>query len=131
MGKTAKAMIYILVSYVLFLVFTFYLNEEAKVVKPADLRNAEDWFYFLWLFLVPLLIDVVIIGVPIIVALGKPANRVNTRIQKIVVIVFFFLLDYCIARTIYGAESALVKILIIVLLFPLFFWKEIFLNKNS
>lgn len=128
MKKIIKVLSYSISSYILFLISIYILNTNAKFVNWSDLKNAEDWFYFFWLFGVPLLIDIIILGLPIFFGIRK-IHLVRHKGLIYLVIICAFALDFLFANSIYENQLAISKLIISTSLFFLFFWKEFFITK--
>src|SRR5205809_1047203 len=78
MGKLAFSILgFIAVSYFAFIASIYSLNDEAKFVKLSDLKHGEDWVMLIWLFGVPLIVEIIIIGVPIFYGLHKSSLSQN------------------------------------------------------
>jgi len=107
---------YILLRYALFLLLIQAIYKEVKWVKRSDLNSGEDWFMFAWLFIVPVLIEVIIFTLPIKYGI----NRIEVSKNRLPYYLYFGLL--------FLIEFIFIKILISVVLFFLYFRKSLF-NK--
>lgn len=94
------------------------------MVKMSDLRRWQDWFYFFWLFVLPLLIDFVILGLPTWIALCK-MSTVSNRILFYFLFLISFVVEYIFAQSLYGTQSAMIKVGICIALFFLLFGKRL------
>ena len=123
-----KVLVYILVLNIVFYIVYYITNEEAKSIKLSDLRNAEDWFMFIWLFGIPILLDFLIVGLPI--------NYVFSKYQlsrKTYILLFFVLIvEFLLTSLLYGNEPALIKVgLSIILFIPLIISIKTHLNCTN
>lgn len=123
-----KVLVYILVLNIVFYIVYYITNEEAKSIKLSDLRNAEDWFMFIWLFGIPIVLDFLIVGLPI--------NYVFSKYQlsrKTYILLFFILIvEFLLTSLLYGNEPALIKVgLSIILFIPLIISIKTHLNCTN
>lgn len=123
-----KVLVYILVLNIVFYIVYYITNEEAKSIKLSDLRNAEDWFMFIWLFGIPIVLDFLIVGLPI--------NYVFSKYQlsrKTYILLFFMLIvEFLLTSLLYGNEPALIKVgLSIILFIPLIISIKTHLNCTN
>lgn len=117
-----KTILYVVICYVIFMLTMLIINKDSKVVKFSDLKKFEDYFYFFWLFIIPVLIDCLLIGLPILFILK------NKRYEKKYFYLVFpvvFIIEYFFSSWIYGNQSAIIKVIIYLILFVLFFYKTI------
>ena len=115
---------YIFFRYLAFFATLYVTDKNVKMVQWTDLRKGEDWFMFLWLFGLPILLEFLIIGLPMGYGLNKLSNS-----NKIYIYVLFFVLfaiEFLFANWIYGTQSAFIKTGISVVLFLVLFWKRLF-----
>jgi|SRR5690554_3118801 len=115
---------YIILRYLSFFVVLYSIDKSAKKVQLLDLQKREDWIMFLWLFGIPVLLELLIIGLPMAYGLNKLSNLSN-KIIIYVLLFILFLIEFLFANWIYGMQSAFIKIGISVVLFLLFFSKRI------
>jgi hypothetical protein len=95
-------------------------------VRWSDLRNGEDWFYFLWLFIIPIVIDIIVIGLPMAYSIAKITKPTNVFIIYPFLIVLF-VIEFGISNWIYNnTYLSFLKIGIGIMLFLIFFWKRLF-----
>ncbi|EFK60117.1 hypothetical protein ACFU8T_20565 [Sphingobacterium spiritivorum] len=123
-----KVLVYILVLNIVFYLVYYITNEEAKSIKLSDLRNAEDWFLFIWLFGIPVLLDFLIVGLPISYGFSKYQLS-----RKTYVLLFFALIvEFLLTSLLYGNEPALTKVgLSIILFIPLIISFKTHLNYTN
>ena len=56
---------YALVKYILFYTFLMFKDNNYKLLEVSTLKNGEDWFYYLWLFLFMPILYMVILSLPL------------------------------------------------------------------
>ncbi|MGL6126600.1 hypothetical protein [Chryseobacterium artocarpi] len=117
-----KTILYVVICYVIFMLTMLIINKDSKVVKFSDLKKIEDYFYFFWLFMIPVLIDFLLIGLPIIFILK---NKNYEKKYFYLVFPVVFIIEYFFSSWIYGNQSAIIKVIIYLILFVLFFYKTI------
>lgn len=120
-----KVTSYILLRYVLFFVVLHSTNKDVKFVKLSDLKNGEDWFYFVWLFFIPVIIEAIVFGLPMSFGLNKMAEP-NNKLIFYLLFVVLFLLEFFLANWLYGTSSAFLKVCVSLVLFLVLFWKRLF-----
>ena len=49
--KLINIVFYFFIKYILFYVFMMFRNNDFTFIQIKDLRNGEDWFLYLWMFL--------------------------------------------------------------------------------
>lgn len=114
---------YIFLRYLFFLIAIYIFNKESKFISWADLQNSDDWFYFFWLFFIPMIIEIIIIGIPLAFGL----NRVISSNGNLYYLLFLliFAVEFIFADYLYGIQSSMLKISISLALFFVFFWKTL------
>ncbi|OQP39966.1 hypothetical protein A4H97_17265 [Niastella yeongjuensis] len=123
---TTKVAGYIFLRYVLYLTVVYATNKDARFVKSSDLRSGEDWFYFIWLFGIPVLIEMIVIGPPLFYGLKKISTAGN-RFVFYLLFIGLFAIEFLISNWVYGSQSsAVLKVCISVLLFLILFFKRLF-----
>jgi len=115
---------YIFFRHIAFFVVLYTTDKAVKMVQSSDLRNREDWFMFLWLFGLPVLLEFLIIGLPMGYGLNKLSN--SNRVYIYVLFLVLFVVEFLFSNWIYGTQSAFIKTGISVVLFLVLFWKRIF-----
>lgn len=115
---------YIFFRYIAFFVVLYTTDKSVKMVQSSDLRNREDWFMFLWLFGLPILLEFLIIGLPMGYGLNKLSN--SNKFYIYVLFLVLFVIEFLFANWIYGTHSAFIKTGIGVILFLVLFWKRLF-----
>ena len=115
---------YIALRYLFFLASVYATGKDARFVKSSDLKNGEDFFYFFWLFGVPVLIDFIIIGLPLTYGLARVNN--SNKFMFYLLFAGLFLIEFIVGNWMYGSQSAIIKVGISLFLFLILFWKCIF-----
>ncbi len=119
-----KVVGYILLSYIIYLGVVYATNKDAKFIKPSDLENGKDWFYFAWLFGLPVFINILIIGLPMAYGLDK----ITTSANRYIFYLFFvglFVLEFIVGNWMYGTQASILKVGISLMLFLILFWKRL------
>lgn len=117
-GNTAG---YVFLRYLLFLIAIYIFYKEAKFVSWSDMRNNEDWFYFFWLFGIPVIIEIIIVGVPLAFGLSRVTNS-NSKWYYLLFLLLFAV-EFTFANYLYGIQYSILKISISLVLFFVFFWR--------
>lgn len=115
---------YIFFRYFAFFIVLYTTDKTVKIVQSSDLRNREDWFMFLWLFGLPVLLECLIIGLPMGYGLNKLSNSNKAYIYALFLVLF--VIEFLFANWIYGTQSAFIKTSISIVLFLVLFWKRLF-----
>lgn len=115
---------YIFLRYVSFLAVLYATDKSVKKTQWTDLQKGEDWFMFLWLFGLPVLLEFLIIGLPMGYGLNKMSN--SNKVYIYVLFLVLFVLEFLFANWIYGTQSAFIKTGISIMLFLGLFWKRLF-----
>ncbi len=110
---------YIFLRYLLFIIVLYIFKDEVKLLTGADLQNGEDWFYFIWLFCIPIILEIIIVGYPLAYAL----NRVINTKKKWYYLLFLvlFTVEFAFANYLYGVQAAILKAAVSLVLFFVFF----------
>ncbi len=120
-----KVVSYILLRYSLFVIFIVGIYKEIKWVKWSDLHSCEDWFMFIWLFIVPVLIEVIIFTLPIKYGINRIEVSKN-KIPYFLLFSFLFLIEFIFCNSILAKPFNYIKVFISVVLFFLYFRKSLF-----
>ena len=124
----AKSAGYIFVRYIAFYFALFIEDKNVKSVKTDDLKNGEDWFMFFWLFLVPPVIEVIILSLPFAFGINILRNTQN-RFPFYLLFLELFLREFIISDWVIGIRHPFLKVSLSLLLFLLFFRRYLF-NKE-
>lgn len=119
-----KVIGYFILRYIAFFIILFTAGENVKTVQSSDLKSGEDWFIFLWLFGLPFLFEILIIGLPMSFGLNKLSSATNKLLIYRGLFVLF-VIEFFIANWIYGTQSAFIKIGASLILFIALFWKRL------
>ena len=121
---TINTMSYIVLRYIMFLIGIYTFNGDAKFVGLSDLRNGEDLFYFFWLFGLPLVVELVVLGIPLAVGIARSLSGTGKRYYLLFLVLFT--LEFLFAYYLYGLQSSILKAVISITLFFLIFRKVFF-----
>jgi len=113
---------YIFLRYLMFFIFLVFVK-NAKW-NWSNLKSWEDWFMFFWLFGLPFLLELLIIGLPMSYALNRLPNLSNKTFVYILLFILF-MIEFLFANWIYGTQSALIMSGISIILFLALFWKRV------
>ncbi len=123
-----KTIFYIIVRYILFLVVINSIYSEVKMVKWSDLQSGEDWFMFVWLLFIPLLIEIFFFTLPFAFGIRKCEISKN-RISYFFLFGLLFLIEFILNYWFISMKFIYIKVLISVILFVLFFMMSIFKRR--
>src|SRR5215213_8840518 len=87
--------LFFLIKYILFYIFLMFKNDDYTFIDFGSIRNGEDLFYYLWLFLFLPVISCVFFSVPL---------YFSFRVAKAI---FFFLIVFLYLVTEYGLYTYL------------------------
>ena len=104
------------------------IDKNVKGIKTDDLKTSGDCFQFLWLFLVPPVIEVIILSVPFGYGLNKLKDTQN-RLPFYLLFLGLFLLEFIISNWVVGICHPFLKMSVSLLLFRLFFRKYLFIRE--
>ncbi|GGF11557.1 hypothetical protein SAMN05443634_1217 [Chishuiella changwenlii] len=111
-----KILIYILVLNIIFYIVYYIINKDAKPIKLSDLRNPGDWFMFIWLFGIPILLDFLSVGLLI----NYVFSKYKLLIHLCTLLFFVLIVEFILTSLLFGKEPALIKVgLSIILFIPL------------
>ena len=121
---TIRVIGYILLRFFIFLVIISAIDKNVQFINSSDLRNGEDWFMFLWLFIMPGLIDAVVLTFPFSYCLNK-IEISDRRLGYYFIFIGLFSIEYAIAHWMIGLNHSLLKAELSALLFILIFRKQL------
>lgn len=124
---TINTMFYIVLRYIIFLIAIYAFNRNAKFVSLSDLRNGEDLFYFFWLFGLPLVVELIVLGIPL--AVGIVRSLSGTGKWYYLLFLVLFTLEFFFAYHLYGLQSSILKAVISITLFFVIFRKVFFKHE--
>lgn len=125
-NKNIKIWRYIFLRYVISFVVLYSTNKSLTKIERSDLQRGEDWFMFFWLFITPVIIELIIIGIPMAYGLTKLTN--SNKVYTYLLFIVLFTIEFLFTSWIFAMNFVVIKLIISVLLFILFFWKRIFPN---
>ena len=115
-----KIFAYIFIRYIFSWVGMYFIgNENAKLLRPSDIRTGDDSFFAMFIFGLPLILDLLILGLPLFYIMKK--FSIKKKIDFYFFILILLILDFILSYNFYGGEYAAFKLLLNILLFPLFF----------
>lgn len=94
--------------HVVSLVGVLFLAPTAAPLSLASIRSGQDVFYFCWLFVVPLLLEVLMVGLPLTCLVRRLEQR-PLRPAAFGVAIFLFALYFLLDAGLYGMERATYK----------------------
>lgn len=125
-----KVLFFIILSYVIFLSLLYILYGESQIDFTFTLPRFIDIFFFLWLFVVPLLVYILILGIPLYFMFKNNEKGINP-FRLFLVIIGLFFVDSIFTSFIYGIEVIHFKIAINAILFVTVFGNYIRMNTKS
>jgi hypothetical protein len=120
-----KVIGYIFLRSLVFFVALPIIDKNVKLVKGSDLENKEDWLMFLWLFLVPIIIEIIILFFPFSYGLSKVDKSHNKSLFYLFFLILFFI-EFALTHWLVGIRYPLLKVGISLFLFLLLFRKRLF-----
>lgn len=122
-----KVIGYLILSYLLFYVTISLADSEVKTIRLHDLQNKKDWFMFSWLFLLPLVLELIILTYPFTYGLRKVTESQN-RLIYYVLFLMLFIIEFVLYHYVFSINYPIVKAGISCLLFIILFRKRLFDN---
>lgn len=116
---------YLILSYLLFYLTISLADNEVKGIRLHDLKNKQDWFMFSWLFLLPLLLELIILTYPFAYGLNKVTERPNRYIYY-ALFLLLFIIEFVLFHYVFSINYPFVKVGISCLLFIILFRKRLF-----
>lgn len=114
---------YIIIRSILFYGFLLTVNRSISGEQIIELRTFQDWFMLLWIFIVPIIIEIVLVGYPFYYVL----NKLNTNGKYIyyAMILGLFIVEFILANWVVCFAFPFVKIFIGAALLCLMFHKQL------
>lgn len=126
-SKFLNLVIYIFIKYLIIFLLFMVKNNNFKLLELNNIRNGQDLFYYLWIILFFPIIDVILFSVPLYYSL-KTKNKVYFVLSLLTVFSIEYLMSvYFTSQKIFDID-VLVKVIIGVIVFLIFFYRNIF-NK--
>jgi hypothetical protein len=115
----------ILISYIIFLVTSMVTNEDYRLLEFSNIRSSQDLFYYLWIVLFFPIVDIILFSVPLFYSFK--IKKIFVFILTIIAVYMFeyLIIIYFTSQKIYN-EDGLQKVIIGVILFFIFFYKNKF-----
>lgn len=118
-----KILSYLIIRSTLFYGLLLTVNKSINGEQSIELRTIQDWFMLLWLFIVPIIIDIVIFGYPFYYILNK-LNK-NVTLMYYAMIFGLFIVEFILANWVVCFAFPLVKVFIGAALLCLMFHKQL------
>jgi hypothetical protein len=87
-------LLYIFLKYLLFYILLMVKSDDFKLIKVADLKSGQDWFYYLWIILFMPIIAMIVFSGPLYFAFKMKKLIYFILLIGIVLIAEYFLYTY-------------------------------------
>lgn len=119
-----KVIGYIFIRYCVFYISIFFISKKVKGLKASDLQTREDWFMAAWLFLLPVVIEGLLLFYPFSFGLDKITQGSN-KLLFYLLFLGLFIIEFVLYNNAFGILYPFVKVGISLLLFILLFRKRL------
>ncbi len=119
-ASVKNILLYILLKYLLFYVFIMFKNNDFRLLHFYNLKNGEDWFYYLWIVLFMPVVSMILFSAPIYFSFKlKNAVYFILAIVTIIVAEYFVYVFFNSQRHIdmYGVYNGIISLFFFNLLF--------------
>ena len=116
-------LLYILVKYLLFYVFMMFKNNDFRLLHFYNLKNGEDWFYYLWLVLFMPVLSMILFSAPIYFIFKTKKAIYFILLMSIILVAEYFLYTYFVSQLdlMNGVYNEIISLLVLLL----FFYRQI------
>ena len=110
---------YFFIKYLIFYVFMMFRNNNFYLLEVSSIKNGEDLFYYLWLFLFLPVVCIVIFSVPLYFAFRVNNVLYFFLIAGLVLVGEYFVYTYFASQTdlLNGIFNAVISVLFLLLFF--------------
>jgi hypothetical protein len=118
-------LLYILLKYLLFYVFMMFKNNDFRILHFYNLKNGEDWFYYLWLVLFVPVLNMILFWAPIYFIFKTKKAIYFVLLMSVILVAEYFLYTYLVSQLdlMNGVYNGIISLLVLLL----FFFKQIVL----
>jgi len=108
-----------LVKYVAFYILLMFKNDNYTLLKVNEIKNVEDLFYYLWLFLFLPVVCILILSIPLFFSLRVKKLTYIALIITAILIAEYFLYTWLASQTnlINGVYNGVLSLLFLLLFF--------------
>jgi hypothetical protein len=121
----SKVIGYIVLRYCLFYGALFLISKNVKGLKATDLQRKEDWFMAAWLFLLPVVIECLVLFYPFSYGLDKITGKTNKSWFYLFFLVLF-IIEFVLYNNVFGIRYPFLKVGVSIVLFVVLFRKRLF-----
>jgi Na+/H+ antiporter NhaC len=111
--------LFFFLKYLLLYIFLMFKNNDYTLIELNSLRNGEDIFYYLWLFLFLPVVCSILFSAPIYFTFKARNGFVFMLLLCAILVVEYFLYTYYASQTdlMNGVYNAVISLLLLLLLF--------------
>ncbi len=122
---------YLLINCIIFYLFLMIMNNDFTMLKGVfNIKDGTDLFYYLWIILFFPILDIILFSIPLYYSL-KTKNKVYFILNLLTVFIIEYLMNvYFTSQKIFDID-VLLKVIIGVIVFLIFFYKSIFEKFKS
>lgn len=122
--KYLNVVLYTFIKYIIIFSFFMIKDNSFKLLQFNNIKNGQDLFYYLWILLFFPVIDIILFSAPLYFSL-KSKNKFIFLINLILIFSIEYLMNvYFTSQKIFD-KDVLLKVLIGIIIFILFFYKAI------
>ena len=112
-------LLYILLKYLLFYVFMMFKNNDFRLLHFYNLKNGEDWFYYLWLVLFVPVLNMILFSGPIYFIFKTKKAIYFILLMSIILVAEYFLYTYFVSQLdlMNGVYNGVISLLLLLLFF--------------
>ncbi len=115
--------LFFFVKYLLFYILLMFKNNDYSLIQIGSLKNSQDVFYYLWIFLFLPIVSIILFSAPIYFAFKVKSWIYFTILTSVVLIAEYFLYTYFASQA--DLTNGVYNGIISLLLLFLFFFKHI------
>jgi hypothetical protein len=117
--KIINTLLFWLIKYIVFYIFLMFKSKNYGFLKVQEIKNGEDLFYYLWLFLFLPVVCMIIFTVPMYYLFKTNRLIYCLLIWAIIIIVEYLCYTYLASQAdlLNGVYNAIISVLVLYLLF--------------
>ena len=124
-----NVLLYFFVKYLFFYIFLMFKNSDYSLIQIGALKNSQDVFYYLWIFLSLPILNSIFFSAPLYYSFKLKKGISFVLLWGAILIAEYFLYTYLASQAdlMNGVYNGILSVIVLLL----FFYKEIALIFNS